>query len=194
MRLCLWHHTAGHCPPHAKVDANHRVAQLACRHHHTAHTGEEPDAEDSDVAAIPAGAAHCPREVHQQSGEPRWQHPARSLCAECSRCWSYSCMQRYLDVLSAPGQATHPALADSADLHAFLEDNEGEWQVEVHPSLLLCLYIPASSSSCWPQFLKIAWPAGPPQLPPAWLREWWWKCYRMPSTVECTGCKPRWDC
>jgi hypothetical protein len=37
------------------------------------------------------------------------------------------------DVLSASAQATHPALADSTDLRAFLEDNEGEWQVEVHP-------------------------------------------------------------
>ena len=34
--------------------------------------------------------------------------------------------------LSVPAQATHPALADSADLRAFLEDNAGEWQVEVH--------------------------------------------------------------
>jgi hypothetical protein len=28
-------------------------------------------------------------------------------------------------------QAAHPSLADSTDLRAFLEDNEGEWQVEV---------------------------------------------------------------
>lgn len=74
-----------------------------------------------------------------------------------------------------PAQATHPALADSTDLRAFLEDNEGEWQVEVRPSPPEAgvSNTPASGSSGWPQCPGAACP-GSPHLPPAQLLVCWW--------------------